>query len=100
PCIGPVLASILSIAAAEETVGRGAVLLSVYSAGLGVPFVLAAFAINGFLAFMRRFRRHLRLVEILMGGLLVITGIMFLTGAMQVFASWILVTFPWLGEIG
>ncbi len=100
PCIGPVLASILAIAASEESVSRGAFLLAVYSAGLGVPFLLAAFAINGFLSFMKRFRRHMRTVEIVMGLFLVITGIMFLTGSMQIISTWLLEAFPVLAEIG
>ncbi len=100
PCIGPVLASILAIAASEESVARGAFLLAVYSAGLGVPFLLAAFAINGFLSFMKRFRRHMRTVEIVMGLFLVITGIMFLTGSMQIISTWLLEAFPSLAEIG
>jgi cytochrome c-type biogenesis protein len=100
PCIGPVLASILAIAASEESVAKGAGLLAVYSAGLGVPFLLAAFAINGFLAFMKRFRKHLGTVEKIMGAFLVLTGIMFLTGAMQVVSVWMLELFPQLANIG
>ncbi len=100
PCIGPVLASILAVAASEESVAKGAFLLAVYSAGLGVPFLLAAFAINGFLAFMKRFRRHLGLVEKIMGAFLVITGVMFLTGGMQIVSTWLLEAFPALAEIG
>ncbi len=100
PCIGPVLASILAIAASEESVAKGAFLLAVYSAGLGVPFLLAAFAINGFLAFMRRFRKYLGVVEKLMGAFLVLTGVMFLTGAMQSVSSWLMEMFPALSRIG
>ena len=100
PCIGPVLSAILGIAASEENVARGAWLLAVYSAGLGVPFVLAAFAMRPFLGFMRRFRRHLGLVEKLMGIFLVITGIMFITGGMQIVATWLLEIMPdWILEL-
>ncbi len=100
PCIGPVLSAILGIAASEENVARGAYLLAVYSAGLGVPFVLAAFAMRPFLAFMRRFRRNLGLIEQLMGVFLVITGIMFITGGMQTVATWLLQIMPeWLLEL-
>src|SRR5205814_5873631 len=63
PCIGPILAAILSIAAAEATVAKGAGLLAVYSLGLGIPFVVAAFAAEPFAAFLARFRAHLGLVE-------------------------------------
>lgn len=100
PCIGPVLGAILSVAASEESVSKGAVLLAIYSAGLGVPFLAAAFGINGFLRFMKRFRRHLGTVEKIMGGLLVLTGIMFLTGTMQKLSYFMLELFPGLANIG
>src|SRR5215470_1614688 len=83
PCIGPILAAILAIAASEETVAKGAGMLAVYSLGLGIPFIVAAFAVAPFAAFMARFRAHLGLVEKTMGGLLVLTGIAFLTGAVS-----------------
>src|SRR6185503_14540438 len=77
PCIGPILAAILAVAASEQTVARGALLLAVYSLGLGIPFVIAAFAIEPFAAFLSRFRNYLRRVEQAMGALLVLTGIAF-----------------------
>ena len=100
PCIGPVLATILTIAASEQDVAKGAGLLAVYSLGLGIPFLVAAAGIGTFLGFMGKFRRHLGVVERVMGGLLVLTGIMFLTGSMQTMAYWILEQFPWLATIG
>jgi cytochrome c-type biogenesis protein len=100
PCIGPILAAILAVAASESTVARGAGLLAVYSAGLGIPFVLAAFAAEPFAAFLARFRGHLESVEKVMGGLLVLTGIAFLTGFITQASFWILETFPALGKIG
>ena len=100
PCIGPVLATILTIAASEQDVAKGAGLLAVYSLGLGIPFLVAAAGIGTFLGFMGKFRRHLGMVERVMGGLLVLTGIMFLTGSMQTMAYWILEQFPWLATIG
>ncbi len=69
PCIGPILAAILAVAASEATVAKGAGLLAVYSLGLGIPFLLAAFAVEPFAAFLARFRRHLGLVEKVMGAL-------------------------------
>ena len=81
PCIGPILAAILSIAAAEATVAKGAGLLAVYSAGLGIPFLLAAFMIEQFSSLFARMKRHLGKVEQAMGVLMVITGIGFLTGS-------------------
>lgn len=100
PCIGPVLATILTIAASEQDVMKGAGLLAIYSLGLGIPFLIAAAGIGTFLGFMGRFKRHLGRVEQVMGGLLVLTGIMFLTGSMQTMAYWILEQFPWLATIG
>ena len=100
PCIGPILGAILAVAASEESVTSGAILLAVYSAGLGVPFMAAAFGINGFMGFMKRFRKHLGLVEKIMGGVLVATGILFLTGGMQTLSYWMIETFPGLANIG
>lgn len=100
PCIGPVLAAILAVAASEMTVHKGAGLLAVYSLGLGIPFVLAAFAIKPFLRFAASMRHRLRVVEMVMGGLLVLTGLAFLTGKMSMLAFWLLETFPVLGSIG
>ena len=100
PCIGPVLATILTIAASEQDVMKGAGLLAIYSLGLGIPFLIAAAGIGTFLGFMGKFKKHLGRVEQVMGGLLVLTGIMFLTGSMQTMAYWILEQFPWLATIG
>jgi cytochrome c-type biogenesis protein len=100
PCIGPILAAVLALAAAEATVLKGVGLLAVYSLGLGVPFVIAAIAVEPFAAFLVRFRAHLGLVEKAMGGLLVLTGVAFLTGAMSEMSYWLLDTFPILGKIG
>jgi cytochrome c-type biogenesis protein len=100
PCIGPILAAILAVAASEQTVARGAGLLATYSLGLGIPFLLAAFAIEPFAAFLARFRRHLMHVERVMGGLLVLTGVAFLTGFVTTASFWLLEAFPVLGRIG
>lgn len=100
PCIGPVLAAILAVAAAGDTVGKGAALLAVYSAGLGVPFMVAAIAVRPFLAASARFRRHLPMVEKTMGALLVATGVLFLTGAVTTASFWLLETFPVLARLG
>ena len=100
PCVGPVLAAILFVAGSEDSVAYGASLLAVYSAGLGIPFLAAALAVRPFMAFMGRFRRHMRHVERTMGALLVLTGILFLTGTFSEFAFWILEAFPNLGRVG
>jgi cytochrome c-type biogenesis protein len=100
PCIGPILAAILAVAASEATIAKGAGLLAVYSLGLGIPFVIAALAIEPFAAFLARFRTHLAAVERVMGGLLVLTGIAFLTGFISQASYWLLEMFPVLGQIG
>jgi len=100
PCIGPILAAILAVAASEQTVMRGATLLGVYSLGLGIPFIVAAFAIEPFVAFLARFKKHLARVEHAMGALLVLTGIAFLTGSVNLMSVWLLEAFPILGKIG
>src|ERR1700752_772306 len=90
PCIGPILAAILSVAAAEATVAKGAGLLAVYSAGLGIPFLVAAFMIEQFSALFSRMKAHLATVEHVMGVLMVVTGIAFLTGAISNVSIWLL----------
>lgn len=100
PCIGPILAAILAVAASEATVAKGAGLLAVYSLGLGIPFLIAAVAIGPFAKFLARFRKHIGKVEKIMGLLLVLTGIAFLTGSVATFSFWLLETFPVLGRIG
>jgi cytochrome c-type biogenesis protein len=100
PCIGPILAAILSIAAAEATVAKGAGLLAVYSAGLGIPFLIAAFMVERFSTLFARMKRHLVSVERAMGVLMVLTGIGFLTGAVSSVSIWLLETFPALQNFG
>jgi cytochrome c-type biogenesis protein len=100
PCIGPVLAAILTLAGTEETVLRGASLLAAYSLGLGIPFLIAALFAAPFMRFMARFRRYLGTVEKAMGGLLVLTGVLFITGRIADVSYWLLATFPGLGQIG
>jgi cytochrome c-type biogenesis protein len=100
PCIGPILAAILAVAASEQTVAKGAGLLAVYSLGLGIPFMIAAFAVEPFAAFLARFKNYLHRVEQAMGALLVLTGIAFLTGSINQISVWLLETFPVLGRIG
>jgi cytochrome c-type biogenesis protein len=100
PCIGPILAAILSIAAAEATVAKGAGLLAVYSAGLGIPFLVAAFMLEQFSSLFMRMKRHLGTVERAMGVLMVVTGIAFLTGAVSNASIWLLETFPALQNFG
>lgn len=99
PCIGPVLATVLTVAANEASLSAGVRLLFVYSLGLGIPFVLAAMAIGPFLAFLQRFKRHLGNVERVMGVLLVLTGILMLTGSLNWFGQWMIENVPVLTTI-
>ncbi|MEM7427768.1 MAG: cytochrome c biogenesis protein CcdA [Pseudomonadota bacterium] len=100
PCIGPVLGAILAVAATQDSATQGASLLAAYSLGLGIPFIAAAFAVKPFLNWMQKFRRHIGTVEKAMGGLLVLTGVLFITGSFSTFAYWLLELFPALGNIG
>ena len=100
PCIGPILAAILAVAASKETVAKGAGLLAVYSAGLGIPFLVAAFMIEQFSTLFSKMKRHLASVERAMGVLMVVTGIAFLTGAVSNLSIWLLETFPALQNFG
>ncbi|MEO1693694.1 MAG: cytochrome c biogenesis protein CcdA [Pseudomonadota bacterium] len=99
PCIGPILGTVMTVAASEGSLSAGMTLLLAYSLGLGVPFVLAAVAIGPFLGFMGSFKRHLVTVERVMGVVLILTGLMFLTGWINVFGTWMLETFPGLEQI-
>lgn len=100
PCIGPMLAAILTVAANQQTAWEGASLLAVYSAGLGVPFILAAFALGPFLSFFEGFKKHLGTVEKVMGALLVVVGILFLTGNFTRLAFWMQANFEVLNRFG
>ena len=100
PCIGPVLAAILAVAGSEQSVSQGALLLAAYSAGLGIPFLLAAFAMKPFVSLLKRMRSRFSVVEKTMGVLLVLTGIAFLTGWITNMSFWLLETFPALGQLG
>lgn len=100
PCIGPVLGPILTLAGGRETVGEGALLLAVYSLGLGIPFLIAALFSGAFMRFLGVFRSQLGRVEKVIGALLVVAGLFFLGGGMQSLSYWLLETFPLLGRLG
>lgn len=100
PCIGPILATILTLAAGQDSLGHGVVLLSLYAAGLGIPFVLAAMSVGRFLTTSQKLRRHLPLIEKISGGLLILTGILILAGSLQTLASYLLDWFPALSQLG
>ena len=100
PCVGPVLATILMIAGSESSVSRGVALLSVYSLGLGLPFLAAAAAMKPFMRLMARLRRGMVWVERTTGGLLVLTGLLFLSGTFSELSAWLLEAVPLLGKVG
>ncbi len=100
PCIGPQLGAILSIAASEASVSRGTLLLGIYAAGLGIPFLLAAMFITRAMGLMNRIKPHMRLIERIMGGLLLLVGLALLTGAFTTLSFWLLETFPVLSTFG
>jgi cytochrome c-type biogenesis protein len=89
PCIGPILAGILAIAAAQETVMQGVTLLAIYSAGLGVPFLLTALAIDRFFEAFAKIRRHYRTIEIVSGALLIVIGFLIFTNRFTIIARWL-----------
>ena len=100
PCIGPQLGAILSLAASESSVARGTLLLAVYAAGLGIPFLLAALFLSRAMGLMNRIKRHMSLIEKVMGLLLVAVGLALVTGAFTAFSFWLLETFPALATLG
>ncbi len=100
PCLGPILAAILSVAGQSESLIGGGTLLAFYALGLGVPFLVAAAFIGPFLNWARGFRRHLGLVEKIMGLLLMVVGVAMITGDFERFAYFLLETFPILANIG
>jgi cytochrome c-type biogenesis protein len=89
PCIGPILAGILAVAAAQDTVGDGVRLLSAYSLGLGVPFLATAMAIDRFFAAFAKIRRHYHKIEIVSGALLIVIGILIFTNRFTIIAQWL-----------
>jgi cytochrome c-type biogenesis protein len=89
PCIGPILAAILTIAASQKSVTRGIGLLAIYSLGLAVPFILTSLGIDRFLAFYGRFRRHLHAVEMASGVLLIVIGALFVTRHFTVLSGYL-----------
>ena len=95
PCVGPVLASILFVAGAEDSAAQGALLLGAYAAGIGIPFLLAATFAGPFVKFMQKFSRHMAMVEKVMGALLVITGVLIMTGYMQELGFFLQRVLPW-----
>ncbi|MFL2883005.1 MAG: cytochrome c biogenesis CcdA family protein [Pelagibacteraceae bacterium] len=100
PCIGPVLGSIIALSAAEATVSKGVLLLSFYSFGLAIPFILSGYFMSSFLTSRKKFSRHYNKVTKIGGVILLITGALILTNQIQVISYYILTIFPFLTQIG
>jgi len=100
PCIGPILGSILALAATEETIFKAIILLSFYSLGLAIPFILSGYLMQRFLMFSKNFRKNIDLVSKIGGMILLITGILILTNQLQVLGYYILNSLPFLQNFG
>lgn len=96
PCVGPVLATILVYSGSQDTVWQGIIFLSMYSLGLGIPFILTGLSINAFLSYTKRIQKHYKVIEISIGVFLVIMGILLITGHIAVLAGYVAGWFPWL----
>lgn len=100
PCIGPQLGAILSLAASEASLAKGTLLLGIYALGLGLPFLIVAFFLDKSLSVMTKLKRHMNLIERMMGGLLVLVGLAMIFGAFSAFSWWLLEMFPILSRVG
>jgi len=100
PCIGPILGSILALASTEETIFRAIILLSFYSLGLAIPFILSGYLMQRFLMFSKNFKKNINLVSKGGGVILLITGILILTNQLQVLGYYILNLLPFLQNFG
>ena len=100
PCIGPILGSILALASIEENINKGILLLSFYSLGLAIPFIISGILIDKFLFFSKSFQKYISTITKIGGIILLLTGIAILTGQLQVLGFFILEYFPSLGSIG
>ncbi len=100
PCIGPILGSILTLAAIEESFGRSILLLTFYSLGLAIPFIISGILINKFLLFSKNVKKYISAITKFGGTILLLTGIAIVTGHLQILGFFILEFFPSLGNIG
>ena len=100
PCIGPILGSILALAYIEETLSRAVIMLSFYSLGLALPFVLSGYLIQKFLLFSKNFKKNINLISKIGGIILLITGILILTNQLQAIGFYIIKIFPFMPNFG
>ena len=100
PCIGPILGSILVLASTEESLGRGILLLSFYSMGLAIPFILSGYLMQKFLIFSKNFKKNINKVSKIGGIILLITGVLIITNQLQALGYYLLDVFPFLQNFG
>ena len=100
PCIGPILGSILALASIEETLSKAVIMLSFYSLGLAIPFVLSGYLIQKFLLFSKNFKKNINLISKIGGIILFITGILILTNQLQAIGFYIIKIFPFMQNFG
>ena len=100
PCIGPVLGSILTLAAVETSIAQGVILLSFYSLGLAIPFILSGYGITKFLSVSKNLKSKMRIISLIGGSVLLITGILILTNVLQIVGFYLLEIFPFLENFG
>ena len=100
PCIGPILGSILALASTEETIFKAVILLTSYSLGLAIPFILSGYLMQRFLIFSKNFKKNINLVSKIGGFILLLTGILILTNQLQALGYYILNIFPFMQNFG
>ena len=100
PCIGPILGSILALASIEETLSKAIILLTFYSVGLAIPFVLSGYLIQRFLVFSKNFKKNINLISKIGGTILLITGILIFTNQLQTIGFYIIKVFPFMQNFG
>ena len=100
PCIGPILAAILTIASQQDTVGKGIILLASYSLGLGIPFFITGLSITVFYNLFNKMKKYLHTVEVIGGILLVAVGILIMTNYLTIISGYLARWFPFLNELG
>ena len=100
PCIGPILGSILALASIEETLSKAIILLTFYSVGLAIPFVLSGYLIQRFLVFSKNFKKNINLISKVCGLILLVTGVLILTNQLQAVGFYIIKVFPFMQNFG
>ena len=100
PCIGPILGSVLALASLETTITKGIILLSIYSIGLAIPFILSGLFITKFLIFSKKTKIHIIKIQKISGYILLLTGVLIITGKLQSLGYYLLDWFPILGKLG